>query len=47
MRKEYLIALEKLNVSKEDFEKFIWAKSMDFEKRLEETQDIIKRLKDR
>ena len=35
------------NVSKEDFEKFIWEKSMDFEKRLEETKDIIKRLKDR
>jgi len=35
------------NVSKEDFEKFIWEKSMDFEKRLEETRDIIKRLKDR
>lgn len=31
----------------DDFEKFIWEKSIDFEKRLEETKDIIKRLKDR
>jgi hypothetical protein len=35
------------NVWEKDFERFIWEKSMDFEKRLEETKDIIKRLKNR
>lgn len=35
------------SVSVEDFERFIWEKSQDFEKTLEETKDVIARLKDR
>jgi hypothetical protein len=34
-------------VSCTDFEKFIWEKSKDFEKQLEEAKEIFKRLKDR
>ena len=34
-------------VSMEDFDKFLGAKSMDLEKRLEDNKDVFKRLKDR
>jgi hypothetical protein len=34
-------------VSVEDFERFIWERSMDFEKRIEETKEVIKRLQNR
>lgn len=34
-------------VDEEDFERFIWEKSIEFEKKLKETKDVIKRLKNK